>query len=208
MIFSFYEVEKLPVAVIDNFYDSSESEKIWQELSFLNNDSKKFYEPPDTGSAFTENGKGEKKFLKQNKALSLDSTYLDRSVSSILTLNRKLFSKEVTDELIKKNILFRYLSSCNADGTLVSYYENSDYYLPHKDSATITALTWFYKKPKSFSGGDIIFEDQLKVECKFNRCVIFPSIINHEVEKIVMDEQNLQKNQGRYTISQFTSFQI
>ena len=38
MIFSYYEVNKLPVMVIDRFYDKSAEEKIMQELLFLNND--------------------------------------------------------------------------------------------------------------------------------------------------------------------------
>jgi len=208
MIFSYYEVKKQPIAVIDNIYQKNEVEKIWEELCFLNNDPSKFYDPKDTGSAYKESENGEPEYLKQNKALSLDFTYRDRSISNILTHNRKLFTSEITDEITKNNILFRYWKHANSDGSLVSYYENSDYYLPHHDTATMTALTWFYQKPKAFAGGDIIFENELKIECKVNRCVIFPSIVEHEVEQISMEEQNLRKNLGRYTISQFISFQI
>lgn len=208
MIFSFYEVANLPVAVIDNLYDSTEVEKIWQELCFLNNDPTKFYDPQDTGSATIPKEDGTEEFLKQNKALSLDSTFLDRSISSILQINRKIFLPDVTDSLIEKNVLFRHLSTCDADGTLVSYYENSDYYLPHKDNATLTALTWFYNSPKKFDGGDVTFEHKLKIECKFNRCVIFPSILLHESAKISMNTQDLGKNQGKYTISQFLGYKI
>lgn len=208
MIFSYHEVSKLPIAVIDNIYQSSEVNKIWQELCFLNNDPNKFYNPENTGSAYTEDEDGNRNLLKQNKAVSLDWTFRDRGISNILTINRKLFTPEVTDELVKYSILFRYWCFANSDGSLVSYYENSDYYLPHHDNATMTALTWFYEKPKKFLGGDVIFEDQLKIECKFNRCVIFPSILNHEVEKISMQDIDLNQNLGRYTISQFISFQI
>lgn len=208
MIFSYFEVKKQPIAVIDNIYQENEVAQIWQELCFLNNDPSKFYQPEDTGSAYTTSDTGEKEFLKKNKALSIDYTFRDRSASSILTLNRKLFTSEVTDEITKNNILFRYWRHANSDGSLVSYYENSDYYLPHHDNATMTALTWFYQKRKAFHGGDIVFENEFKVECKSNRCVIFPSILEHEVTQISMEEQNLNKNLGRYTISQFISFQI
>lgn len=208
MIFSFHQVKKQPIAVIDNIYSKEETEKIWSELCFLNNDPTKFYDPHQTGSAFEEKENGKIEYLKQNKAISLDQAYRDRNISNILNLNRKLFTADITDELISHNILFRYWWGVNADATLVSYYENSDYYLPHHDTATMTALTWFYQEPKAFAGGNIILEDELTIECKVNRCIIFPSIIKHEVEKISMASKDLQKNLGRYTISQFISFQI
>jgi len=207
MIFSYHEVKKQPVAVIDSIYSQSEVDQMWGELCFLNNDPNKFYDPRETGSAYIEDDEN-KTLLKKNKALSLDWTFRDRSISSILTHNRKLFAPEITDDLIANNILFRYWKYADSDGTLVSYYENSDYYLPHHDTATMTALTWFFNEPKKFDGGDIIFEDNLKISCKNNRCVIFPSILMHEVEQIVMNSNDLNKNLGRYTISQFISFKI
>lgn len=206
MIFSYYEINKLPIIVIDKLYTADESERIWQELCFLNNHPSKLKNPEDTGSAWvTEDD--QKKFLKKNKAISLDMTYRDRGMSSILAENRKIFNRELTDQLIKYHDFFRYMQHINSDATLVSYYENSDFYLPHHDDATITAITWFYKNPKMFTGGDIIFENEVNIECISNRCVIFPSLFLHEVTKINM-EPNLEKNCGRFTISQFLSFVI
>lgn len=210
MIFSYHEINQLPVIVIDSFYDFAAKQKIMQELLFLNNDSRKLQNPKNSGSAweFDNSLPDGKKYLKQNKAHSLDNIYWDRNVSNILVENRKLFSEEVTNELISFHQIFRYVKYVNIDCTLVSYYDNSDYYLPHRDDATITALTWFYQEPKSFSGGELIFENSLEIDCITNRCVIFPSIMLHAVNEIKIDNNKKEKNLGRFAISQFLSYKI
>ena len=206
MKFSYKEVNKIPVAIIDNYYDTKAQQKIMDELEFLNNDSRKLKPPHETGSAYRTDTNGEKLYLKKNKAIELDTIYADRSVSNILTENRKLFSPEVANSLIDLHPLFRYVAFATLDSTLVSYYENSDYYKKHHDTAVITAITWFYKKPKSFEGGDLILEDDLKVECISNRCVIFPSCTFHSVDYIRMKSDITRENSGRFAISQFLYF--
>lgn len=210
MIFSYHEVNNLPVMVIDKFYDKIAEEKIMQELLFLTNDERKLKDPPNSGSAWDPDDSlpGGKRYLKSNKAHSLDSIYMDRDVSNILVENRKLFSEEITKELMKAHPIFRYVKYANQDATLVSYYEDQDYYLPHRDDATITALTWFYQSPKSFVGGDLLLEESLEVECKSNRCIIFPSITLHSVNKIEIDQNKKGMNYGRFAISQFLSYHI
>ena len=96
----------------------------------------------------------------------------------------------------------------NYNGILVNYYEDEDYYQPHSDDATITAITFFYKTPKYFDGGDLILEEKLNVECVSNRCVIFPSITLHAVSKIKLDQSQQLLNYGRFSITQFLSYKI
>jgi len=210
MIYSYYEINKLPVVVIDKFYSKDAEERIMQELLFLTNDEKKLKDPENSGSAWDADDTvpGGKKYLKKNKAHSLDAIYLDRSASNILTENRKLFSNDVVNELMNLHPIFRYVKYVNMDATLVSYYENSDYYLPHRDDATMTALTWFYKQPKSFSGGNLLLEESMEIECVHNRCIIFPSVTLHSVNEINIEEEKVGHGCGRYTISQFMSYQI
>ena len=211
MKFSYNEVNQLPFVIVDDFYDNRQQSVIMQELLFLNNDSRKLLDPKDTGSAWTadENAEDGKVYLKKNKAIHLDDVYLgNRNISNILTENRKIFSDEVCDEIIKNHTMFRYLRYANRDTTLVSYYENSDYYLPHRDDSTLTALTWFYKEPKSFFGGDLILEESVKINCVNNRCVIFPSIMLHSVTEIQLDNNKKNTNNGRFTISQFVSYNL
>ena len=209
MIFSYYEVNKLPVIVIDKFYDDIAKQKIMEELFFLNNDHRKLLSPADTGSAWEpdDDAVDGKKYLKRNKGISLDNIYSDRNVSNILSENRKLFSPAVTEECANYHPLFRYLGAISKDATLVSYYEDSDYYAPHMDNAALSAITWFHTTPKLFAGGDLIIENELQIECISNRCVIIPSIAMHAVNEIKLDN-NSGKNCGRFAISQFCSFEI
>jgi len=90
---------------------------------------------------------------------------------------------------------------------MISYFENSDYYEPHHDCACITVLSWLYREPRRFSGGDLIIENDLKVDCLNNRTIVFPSILKHEVTKIRMDKRDMNQNLGRFCITQFTLFQ-
>jgi Rps23 Pro-64 3,4-dihydroxylase Tpa1-like proline 4-hydroxylase len=194
----FREVCQLPVIIIDNFYTEEECESIWQELCFLNSGNK-LLESDKTGSATDDDGN----ILKKNKGIFLDQAYKIRKFSSILTLNRKIF--EVSNDLSEKISFFKYLKNSNYDATLIQYYENSDYYKLHEDESLITALTWFFKKPKSFTGGNLIFEDNSKIDCEYNRIVIFPSIIKHGVENVNLSSDLHNQNLGRYSISQFIS---
>ena len=205
MIFAYEEINKMPVVIIDEFYDEIASKKIMEELCFLNNDPRKLKPPEETGSAWIPDNsyKDGRRYLKSNKAVGLDSIYLDRTVSNILTENRKLFTNEVTGALVRLHPIFNYFNVINVDHTLVSYYEQSDNYESHHDHALLTAITWFYKTPKSFTGGNLILEDELKVDCISNRCVIFPSCMLHAVETINMKSDITENSSGRFAISQF-----
>jgi predicted 2-oxoglutarate/Fe(II)-dependent dioxygenase YbiX len=101
--------------------------------------------------------------------------------------------------------MHEHIFNCNFDSTLISYYENSGYYKSHKDTAVVTALTWFFKEPKMFEGGDLIFtktEEEIKVSN--NTVIIFPSHFAHEVTAIKMDGEPFSGN-VRYCMSQFIS---
>jgi len=200
MKIAFYTVCELPVAVIDEYYDNRACDRIWQELCFLNNDQGKLQSPADTGSALDlKTGVP----LKRNRGIDLDSVYADRSISNILKENKKLFRDELTDQLMQHHAFFRYLRGDPENSTLVQYYETGDHYKKHTDGAVVTAITFFYQGPKSFSGGGLIFEDKLQVECGYNRMVIFPSILFHAVESVNIDCSLVGQNFGRYSITQF-----
>lgn len=200
MKIAFYTVCELPVAVIDEYYDNRACDRIWQELCFLNNDQGKFFNPSETGSALDPiTGIP----LKRNRGIDLERVYADQLISNILRENKKLFRDELTDQLMEHHAFFRYLRGNPENSTLVQYYENGDHYKKHTDGAVITAITFFYQGPKSFSGGGLIFEDKLQVECGYNRTVIFPSILFHAVEPVSIDSVLLGQNFGRYSITQF-----
>jgi Rps23 Pro-64 3,4-dihydroxylase Tpa1-like proline 4-hydroxylase len=201
MEFNYYNVLNLPVVVVDNFYDDRACQLIWQELCFLNNDNK-LLRPEETGSALDINTNAP---LKNNIGITLDEIYLDRNVSNILKESRKIFFDEIADCFIDFNVFFRYLRASNLDTTIVQYYENSNFYESHTDSATITAIAWFYDQPKKFQGGQLMFEDGSTIECRYNRMVLFPSILFHSVEPISVKEDDRNRGVGRYSITQLIS---
>jgi Rps23 Pro-64 3,4-dihydroxylase Tpa1-like proline 4-hydroxylase len=90
---------------------------------------------------------------------------------------------------------------------LVSYYEDSDYYLPHLDVAQFTSLLWFFKEPRCFSGGEFKFSDYEDIiELKHNRMVLFPSWVMHEVSEVKMNDRSETdgySTYGRYCITNF-----
>ena len=209
-----------PYIIIDNFYNKNELDLIWRELDFLL-DGDKFDSPSDAGAAINDNGK----LSANKKGLFLDSVYQDRKISNILTCNRKLFTnlRAICD--YNRSWFFRYLNG-NCDHTVLSYYEDEDYYDAHSDQSIMTSLTWLYKEPKKFEGGDLYFKDNIKnfseyseyystksseekssssylqkIEVKNNRMLIFPSMIPHQVDNVKMDSEYKDKGLGRFCIA-------
>tara|TARA_B100000131_G_scaffold175530_1_gene169598 strand:+ start:138 stop:818 length:681 start_codon:yes stop_codon:yes gene_type:complete len=208
-----------PYIVIDNFYNKNELDLIWRELDFLL-DGDKF--DSLAGSA-TRNGKP----LSNKKGLFLDSIYKNRKISNILTCNRKLFNNIRSICNSSESWFFRYING-NYDNTILSYYEDEDYYDSHSDQSIMTSLTWLYKEPKKFEGGDLYFKDNInnfsgyskyysdftqlsdrkspssyleKIEVKNNRMLIFPGMIPHQVDSVKMDSEYRGKGLGRFVIA-------
>tara|TARA_B100001996_G_scaffold375514_1_gene355546 strand:+ start:409 stop:1014 length:606 start_codon:yes stop_codon:yes gene_type:complete len=194
---TFTKVSDLPIIHIQNFYSSNELEKIMNELEYLYGIDryKGAEEAGGPGTAY-EDGVA----LKVGKGLHLNAVYDDVKQSDILNINRKIFDNEFTSDLMSRHSFFRYLWRSNRDETKLHYFENGDHYKPHTDDCVITAITWFHKEPKFFSGGDLIIEKSIKLPCLNNSTVIFPSILYHEVTSVVME--NIP-GFGRYSMSQF-----
>jgi len=189
--------DPIPFLIIDDTYDKDEQVKIFKELDFL---SEKLITPEQTGSAKNDNGE-----LKKNTGLFLDSVYNNRNVSDILTVNRKIFSQEVKDEICKCHYAYNQYRIINYDNTLISYYDDASSYFSHSDNSVITSVTWFFKTPRNFTGGDFTFTDFNKqVELKNNRTVIFFGCYKHEVSEVKIKDRAVPFS-GRFTISQFSN---
>lgn len=181
---------------IDNFYDDNELSLIWEELKFLTY-SHKLDPPIKTGQSVP--------MMKKNAGLFLDNVYSDRNISNILRVNRKIFSKDVMKKYNDLSEMHENIFNCNQDTTLISYYENAGFYKSHSDTAVVTALTWFFKEPRMFEGGDLVFtKSEEKIEVKNNTLIMFPSHFKHQVTAIKMDGEPFSGN-GRYCMSQFIS---
>ena len=191
--------EPFPYIVIDDYYERNELEYIWEELDFLSHPNKLKRATKRSGGASDNDGK----LLKRNFHRYLDGIYVERELSNILTVNRKLFEDDCKlfrqhPHWFFQNVVF------DADYTQVGYYEDNDEYGQHYDCATATSLTWLYREPKRFTGGDLFLgHEKIKIDCVNNRTLIFPSMIRHSVNKIQMEREHQNKRLGRYAISQF-----
>jgi hypothetical protein len=185
--------DPIPFLIIDNTYTIVEQEKIYRELDFLYT---KLPRAKEEDSAI-QNGK-----MKKNTGIFLEEIYLNRNFSDILLLNRKLFSKTVCDALVECHYAYSVSHLLNNDSTLLSYYTDGDSYFAHQDRAAITYVTWFFKEPKAFTGGEFIFTDyNLDIEVKNNRTVVFLGSFKHEVKEVKINS-NIPMA-GRFTLTQF-----
>lgn len=187
--------EPFEYIIIDNTYTEEELKLIFLELDFLTLSNYLF------GPDFTNSAKwGDGTLKKRNQGLFLDNIYVNRNSSNILKINRKIYQITCNEP----SVILNFLKDCNCDMTLISYYENEDYYESHKDASILTAFTYLYKNPKSFNGGDLVLTDYgIVFEPCFNRTYIMPSVVDHEVTKVIMSNEDCGKGLGRYCISNF-----
>ena len=198
-----YNEAPFPHIIVEDWYDEQELSAIWREIDFLSGPNK-LKDADSTGTARDFGGAA----LKNNKGVWLDQVWaFDRSISGILTADRKLFHPKFTSKAMKHHWIFKLLKFCNLDTTLLSYYEDSMEYKPHEDMAYLTAITHHFKEPLSFDGGDLHFPEHgdYKVPLQNNRLIVFPSMILHSVDPIKMHKDIEGENMGRYTITQFLS---
>lgn len=165
--------------IIDNFYSKDELIEIRDELIPLYELSKLgIYE----NTSVTLDGNNQPK--QKSLSLFLDDVYRDkRHLSRILSINRKIFNENLSNELLKTSLFYSYLRKCNSDHTLINFYRADDYYHEHVDKCCFTAISFF--ELEKFSGGELHFpEYNITVEAIPNRVVIFPGFMMHSAKKV------------------------
>lgn len=195
----------VPHIIVRNWFTPEQLRRIWEELDFLTYDYK-LQGPAQTGSSRTATDD----IKKHNHGIFLDEAYTNRQLSSILMATRKLWESEFLTAIEEAHWIFKYVRKSNQDSTLMSYYDDNDYYLPHTDTAVLTVLINLYKDPKKFTGGDLqLGSEDYIVPLENNRLIIFPSTTLHAVTPIKFNEPIHQfSGYGRYTITQFISTAI
>jgi len=185
--------------VIDNFYTQEELEQIWVEINAL---TPNLLAPQKIKSAKEKNTG---RFLRNGLGIYVDEVFSDRNKSVILSLNRKVFSEVVIEKLKSFNPFYKLFAYSTNDYTLLNYYEDGNFYDPHVDSALFTTVTMLYHEPKKFLGGNLIFsEHDIGIECINNRLILFPSVVEHNVTNVSME--NKYRGMGRYSITQFIHY--
>jgi hypothetical protein len=192
-----------PHAIIKNFYDEKELSLIWKELDFYTFP-EKLISAMEMGGAVDNLTKAP---LPKYYGVDLDSVYGNRrEMSDILTLNRKIFDIPITNALAQLSPLVWDIKQVNVDFTRIKYYEDGDYYKPHRDKARFTFLTYLYKEPKAFTGGDLQFEEfDYTIPIENNMLVFFKGCIHHASTQLKMIDHVNEKcsGYGKYTIAQF-----
>ena len=190
-------IEPFPHIIFYNFYDKNELELIWEELKFYTRPNKLFD---------VEKYKGVVGHTKA-KAIFLDDIFSDKNrvFSNILTVSRKVFDDQILHPFSEIHDCCSLAKLSNYDISKVRYYHNGDYYKPHTDSYfEFLAFSYFYKEPKKFSGGDLIFPKyNYKFNCQNNSLIMFPSWVEHGVSEISIQESDYFEGYGRYAITHF-----
>lgn len=174
----------VPHCIIRNCFDEEYLAGMWDEIEFIK---PKLAGPRGTGTARDD----KYQILKKNKGLFLDHVYKGHKEFSTIMHS----SLDITP-IIDKHWFYKYLSKCKPTGTLVSCYNDGDYYKSHADISIVTCISYHWKTPKKFKGGELYFGDY-EVPIENNCMLIFPSCTEHEVKPV--------HGEGRYSITRFLS---
>ena len=199
--------EPFPHLIVENFYDKKELELIWEELTFYTKPGK-LLEAKDFGGVVGKTN---------SKALWLDRIYKDysdddepnyRKLSNILTVNRKLFNSNILKQFSQIHDSCIIVMECDLDTTKVRYYHDGEYYEPHTDyTMNSLAFSYFYREPKKFTGGNLIFPKyNYEYECENNSMILFPGWVEHGVSKVSIEDSDYYDGWGRYAITSFLQF--
>lgn len=184
-----FYTEPVPHCIIRQVYSDDDKEKIFREIEFLKT---RLKGPHFTGSALFPDGNSK----KRNTGMFLEETYGLPQFSDIVSINRKIFPL-VVDNVKDKHWVYRYLTGNAVKvNTLLSSYNEDDYYKSHIDQGVLTCISYLWREPKTFQGGDLYFGDY-RVPIENNSILLFPSCTEHEVKNVM--------GHGRYSITQFIS---
>ena len=190
-----------PHAIFRNFYDNHELGLIWEELNFYTRPNKLLDVEEYAGVVGSTNA----------RAIILDDVYdNNRSISNILTVNRKIFNEETLEIFSNISDCCSLARDCNWDVTKVRYYHNGEYYKPHIDKAMpFLAFSYFHKKPKRFTGGELVFPKyDYSFDCDNNSLIIFPGWVEHGVNEVSLKNSDYYDGYGRYAITSFFGFKL
>ncbi len=191
-----------PHLIIRNTFDDQELKLIWRELEFLNSPFK--LERPSVNGTAVDFTTGES--LSNNFSIYLDGVYNNRSVSDILRINNKVVDRGIREAFASMSPLLNHIVKENiVYHTKIRYYETGEYYRGHVDTSRFTAITYFYKEPKSFTGGDFHFDDyDYTIPIENNMTILFVGSIVHSTTELVMTNNTERfSGFGRYAMTQF-----
>jgi len=204
MEFNYIE-DGIDAVVIDNFYTEEQLKEIMLELKWLTKPSIM------TDETKLKAAEGDGEILTSKNGVFLEEVFKNWRHSALIRSGiTQLGLSELKDNLLKFNTMFKSLFDCNSRCHLVSYYENSQYYKPHKDAFYFTILNYFFIEPKQFEGGELVVYScnsikQATIEPKHNRSVIIQSSTMHQAKEIKLNIDQKLSGHGRYCNAIFLS---
>ena len=191
--------DPFPHLIFHNFYDEEELDLIWEELNFYTKPNKLFDVKDYNGVVG----------YTKSKAIQLDLVYsgMNRKLSNILEVSRKVFDDKILEPFSNLSDCCSQAKFCNWNVTKVRYYHNNDYYKPHTDNYfQFLAFSYFYREPKKFCGGNLIFPKyDYEFTCEHNSLIMMPSWVEHGVGKVKIEDSDYYDGFGRYAITHFLS---
>jgi hypothetical protein len=200
-----YIADGIDAVVIDNFYTEDQLKEIMIELKWLTkpsvlvDESKLVSAESNTESLTSKNG------------VFLENIFRDWRHSALIShAMNQTGNKKFQTKLLEYNTMFKSLFDCNSRSHLLSYYENSQYYKPHKDAFFFTLLNYFFVEPKQFEGGQLVVyscnsNKEATIEPKNNRAVLILSSTMHEAKEIKSSVDKKLSGTGRYCNAIFLS---
>lgn len=181
------------------FFTQDEYNQMWNELTMLCQD-EILIDSYQAGGAIDPNTK---QLLRVNRGLPLESVFEDLDMSVIHTITKRMFDKEVVEKLCQVSELMHYLSYPTKQTNLINHYMGNHKYDQHRDNCVITAITLFWREPKSFTGGDLMI-DNVSTNLKPRDLLWFPSFKLHSVTPVEMKQGVYIDNMsGRISLSKF-----
>ena len=190
-----------PFIVVDNWYTPGEEKAVWKELDFISCAPRHVHKKAESTIVATDaDGNAKSNAFR----FYLSSFYNEDIISPILNATYKQRSPEFHKIISEITPQCRSFFSSNADSSMISYYEDKQFYKPHHDTFAWTCLIWMVREPRKFTGGDFMLnEPEVEIKLKNNRMVMFPCQFLHEVTPVIMKEQSDEMGYGRYTITHF-----
>lgn len=169
--------------IIDNWYTPDELSKVFVEMDYyMNNGLDNLIKSEEDSASAKGGADGEESLVKSYRFYVEPNPY-----SAMYRFNYKYMYDEFVNMVTQDTLFGGYLANTKKNTLMVNYYENDKYYKSHRDVSVITQLTWLYREPKMFDGGDLVLTDMEEtVECVNNRTIFFPGHYKHEVTEVKM----------------------
>jgi len=170
---------------ITNFFSEEEYALMFDELSWLCDD-ELLLNPTDSGG---------KSYARTSRGLPIES-FMPASDSYIIQKMNKMCDLDLKFDLSK------YKST-----HLINHYMGGQRYDYHTDECDYTAITTFYKDPRPYLGGTLVFwkdNVEMTMEKFLSRdLIIFPGSLHHKVTPIQMLKNNVTNMDARISVSRF-----